>query len=66
MGATFDSYKLNRKSNNGLCILALIWGMLIAALFAVCNIYQKGEIEIIRCSIIDADTIEIPDWTPIE
>ena len=42
--------------------------MLIAALFAVCNIYQKGEIEIeiIRCSIIDADTIEIPDWTPIE
>lgn len=34
--------------------------MLIAALFAVCNIYQKGEIEIIRCSIIDADTIEIP------
>lgn len=40
--------------------------MLIAALFAVCNIYQKGEIEIIRCSIIDADTIEISDWTPIE
>ncbi len=48
------------------CILALIWGMLIASLFVGCNVYEHEEVEIIRCPVIDADTIEIPDWTPIE
>lgn len=31
-----------------------------------CNVYEKETVEIIRCPIIEADTIEIPDWTPIE
>ena len=48
------------------CILALIWGMFIASLFVSCNVYEKETVEIIRCPVIDADTIEIPDWTPSE
>ena len=47
-------------------ILALIWGIFIVSLFMGCNVYEKETVESIRCSIIDADTIEIPDWTPIE
>ena len=45
------------------CILAL---MFIASLFVSCNVYEKETVEIIRCPVIDADTIEIPDWTPSE
>ena len=48
------------------CILILIWGMLIASLCVGCNVYEKETVEIIRCPVIDADTIEIPDWTPSE
>ena len=48
------------------CILTLIWGMLIASLFIGCSVYEKETVEIIRCPVIDADTIEIPDWTPSE
>mgnify|MGYP000059308991 FL=1 len=48
------------------CILILIWSILIASLFMGCNIYEKETVEIIRCPVIDADTIEIPDWTPSE
>ena len=48
------------------CILALIWGILIASLFMGCNVYETETVEIIRCPVIDADTIEIPDWTPSE
>ena len=48
------------------CILALIWGMLIASLFVGCNVYEKETVEIIRCPLIEADTIEIPDWMPGE
>lgn len=44
------------------CILAVIWGLLIASLFLGCSIYEKETIEIIRCPIIDADTVHIPDW----
>ena len=39
------------------CILALIWGILIASLFMGCNVYEHEEVEIIdvlkyrtRCS----------------
>ncbi len=48
------------------CILTLIWGMLIASLFVGCNVYEKETVEVIRCPVIDADTIEIPDWNPSE
>ena len=44
------------------CILATIWGVLIASLFVGCNLYEKEEIEIIRCPEIKTDTIKIPDW----
>ena len=47
-------------------ILALIWGIFIVSLFMGCNVYETETVEIIRCPIIEADTIEIPDWTPIE
>lgn len=43
------------------CILAGIWGMLIATLLVGCNIYEKEEIEIIRRPQIQ-DTIQVPDW----
>ena len=48
------------------CILTLIWGILITLLFMGCNIYEKETVEIIRCPVIEADTIEIPNWKPIE
>lgn len=48
------------------CILAAIWGVLIASLFMGCNVYEKETVEIIRCPVIEADTIEIPDWMPGE
>lgn len=48
------------------CILTLIWGILITLLFMGCNIYEKETVEIIRCPVIEADTIEIPNWAPIE
>lgn len=44
------------------CILATIWSVLIASLFVGCNLYEKEEIEIIRCPEIKTDTIKIPDW----
>jgi hypothetical protein len=48
------------------CTLALIWGILITSLFMGCNVYEKETVEIIRCPVIEADTIEIPDWMPGE
>ena len=48
------------------CTLALIWGILIASLFMGCNVYETETVEIIRCPLIEADTIEIPDWMPGE
>lgn len=47
------------------CILAAIWGILMASLFVSCNVYEKEEIEIIRCPEIETDTIEIPGWVSI-
>lgn len=40
------------------CILAAIWGVLIASLFIGCNVYEKEPVEIIRCPQTD---IEIPE-----
>lgn len=34
----------------------------MASLFVSCNVYEKEEIEIIRCPEIETDTIEIPGW----
>lgn len=48
------------------CTLALIWGILIASLFMGCNVYEKETVEIIRCPVIEADSMEIPDWMPGE
>ena len=47
-------------------ILALIWGIFIVSLFMGCNDIEKEPVLIIRSPIIEAATIEIPDWTPIE
>ena len=33
---------------------------LIASLFAGCHVYEHEEVEIIRCPVIEADTIDIP------
>ena len=35
--------------------------VLIASLFAGCHVY-KEEMEIIRCPVIEADAVYIPDW----
>lgn len=37
-------------------------GILIVSLFMGCNVYEHEEVEIIRCPVIEADTIDIPDW----
>jgi hypothetical protein len=42
--------------------LAATAGVLIASLFTGCNVYEHEEVEIIRCPVIEADTIDIPDW----
>jgi len=31
-------------------------------LFAGCHVYEHEEVEIIRCPVIEADTIDIPGW----
>ena len=36
--------------------------MLIASLFMGCHVYEHEEVEIIRCPVIEADTIDIPGW----
>ncbi|MFQ7503934.1 MAG: hypothetical protein ACLRMJ_14165 [Alistipes finegoldii] len=35
---------------------------LIASLFTGCHVYEHEEVEIIRCPVIEADTIDIPGW----
>ena len=27
-----------------------------------CHVYEHEEVEIIRCPVIEADTVYIPDW----
>lgn len=45
--------------------LAAIVIALFAAAFGGCDIYKKEDIEIYCCPQI-RDTVEIPDWEPIE
>ena len=35
---------------------------LIASLFTGCHVYEHEEVELIRCPVIEADTIDIPGW----
>lgn len=44
------------------CILATIAGLLTASLFVGCNLYEKEEVQIIRCPRIETDTITVPEW----
>ena len=34
--------------------------VLIASLFTGCHVYEHEKVEIIRCPVIEADTIDIP------
>lgn len=52
----------NRKTR---IVLAAIAIALFASAFGGCDIYEKEDIEIYRCPQI-RDTVEIPDWEPIE
>ena len=36
--------------------------VLIASLFMGCHVYEYEEVEIIRCPVIETDTVYIPDW----
>lgn len=36
--------------------------VLIASLFTGCNVYEHETVEMIRCPVIEADTIDIPGW----
>ena len=36
--------------------------VLIASLFMGCHVYEHEEVEIIRCPVIETDTVYIPDW----
>ena len=36
--------------------------VLIVSLFMGCHVYEHEVVEIIRCPVIEADTVYIPDW----
>lgn len=57
--------KLNIKYALAYCFLASIGVLLILSLFVGCTIYEKTDIEIIRCPVVQ-DTVHIPDWEPTE
>lgn len=42
--------------------LAATAAMLIVSLFTGCHVYEQEEVEVIRCPVIEADTVYIPDW----
>ncbi len=37
-------------------------GLLIASLFMGCNLYEKEEVQVIRCPRIETDTVAVPEW----
>lgn len=43
-------------------VILIIWVLIIIALFMGCTLSQKESVEVIRCPVIDADTVRIPDW----
>ena len=44
----------------------LLFAMFVAlpftAILTGCHVYEHEEVEIIRCPVIEADTIDIPGW----
>lgn len=42
--------------------LAVIAIVLIVSLFTGCNVYEHEAVEIIRCPVIEADSIHVPNW----
>ena len=52
------------QTENQICrrFLATTAVALIASLFTGCHVYEHEEVEIIRCPVIEADTIDIPGW----
>ncbi len=53
---------LKWKSTLLYIIAAVVWGLLIATLFMGCNLYEKEEVQIIRCPRIETDTVVVPEW----
>ena len=45
--------------------LVVIIAALFASAFAACNVYEKEEVEILRCPQVQ-DTIIIPEWNETE
>ena len=39
--------------------------VLIASLFTGCHVYEHEKVEIIRCPVIEADTIDIPGFSAV-
>ena len=46
-------------------LLAAAWGTIFVSLFTACNVYEDTRVEIIRCHEI-RDTIQLPEWEPLE
>ncbi len=53
---------LKWKSTLFYIVAAAVWGLLIASLFMGCNLYEKEELQIIRCPRIGTDTVSVPEW----
>ncbi len=53
---------LKWKSTLLYIVAAVVWGLLIASLFMGCNLYEKEELQIIRCPRIGTDTVSVPEW----
>ena len=54
--------RLNLKSAVAYGFLAATAVALIASLFSCCHVNEQEEVEINRCPVIEADTIDIPGW----
>ena len=57
--------RLNIKYTLLYCFLAVIGVLLILSLCVGCTIYEKTDIEIIRCPAVQ-DTVLLPGWEIIE
>lgn len=53
--------KIKIKSLILYCILVIIWSLLIFPIFTSCTIYEREQVELIRCPQVQ-DSINIPDW----
>ncbi len=43
-------------------LFAVLVVLFFTAAFTGCNVYEHEEVEVIRCPVIDADTIHVPEW----